>query len=137
LVVTPLLRDGGEGATVTISLTLVQEPTVPITTTPADISATLTENGPAIRIPITINAGNTVRWRVEPYSFQAESVEAITSDPTTGTGSQEIDIVITPTPLLVSEIREQDNAGFAFIGFEDLDAPRNFFELGVNLTLND
>jgi len=135
MVVTPTLQSGAQGTPITISLTLVQEPTTPITTTPEVLNVELVEGGPAVRTKVMINAGNTIRWEVGSYSYTAEDILAVTSDPATGTGSQEVDIVITPTPLLVDEIKQQEAPGYVEIDFHDLDAPGNFWIFGINLTL--
>lgn len=136
MVITPVLQSGPDGTPVTIKLTLVQEPTTPITTTPEFLnSIQITEGGPPVRTQVMINAGNTINWQVGAYSYQAEDIIAITSDPETGTGSQDVDIVVTPTPLLVSEIRDQNGTGFFQISFEDVDAPGNYWTLDLDVTL--
>ncbi len=136
MIVTPVLQSGQDGTPVTIRLTLVQEATTPITMTPEFVNnIQVVEGGPPVRTKVTINAGNTINWQVEPYYYQAEEIMAVTSDPDTGTGSQEIDIVVTPTPLLVQEIKEQAGTGFFQVGFIDLDAPGNFVTLDLDVTL--
>lgn len=137
LVLEPILRAGGTGDTITVDLTLVQEATEPVTaeiTDPADRSVQIVEGGPPVRVTGSVFAGNTIRWEVQPYRFSADSVDAVTTDPIQGTGSQEVDVVITPTPTLVESIRS-GGSEFAIFGFQDRDHPGNFTQLDIEITL--
>lgn len=136
MVLTPNLQAGGTGTPVSVSLTLVQEPTTPITLTQDIPTIEITEGGPPVRFKVTVNAGNTVRWGVGPFRFVADDIDAVTSDPTEGIGSQEIDIVVNPTPAFVESISQFPADGETVeISFQDLDAPFNVGFLNFNVTL--
>jgi len=137
MIITPSLQSGGDGDPVTVTLTLIQEPTTPITSAPESITNIIAENGPVVRTKIMLNAGNVIRWEVGAYRYQAETVDAVTSEPTSGTGSQEIDILVTPTPLLVDELRQQAGEGLAQISFQDIDNPGNVWIFNVGLSLDE
>ena len=132
MILTPILSEGPDGTPVTISLTLVQEPTEPLTLEPASAQTVLTAGGPQIRIPVTINAGNNNEWRVAPFRFDADDIDAITSEPTEGVGTQDIEIIINQTPSLVStslELSVGDTIGQ--VNFEDVDALSNFIAFDI------
>lgn len=133
LVLQPSLRAGGFGNTITVDLTLVQEATQPITaalTDPANNPVQIVEGGPPVRVAASISAGNTIRWDVQPYRFTADDVDAVTTDPVEGTGSQDVDVVITPTKTLVDFIRA-NGSELALFGFQDRDNPGNYTELDI------
>jgi len=137
LTLTPTLRAGGEGPPVTIDLTLVQAPTQPITASlndPTEGIVVVTEGGPSIRVAATITTGNTIRWEVQPFRFTADDVDVLAGDPIQGVGSEQIDLIITPTPTLIEGL----SSGFtelAFVNIQDLDHPGNFTEIGVEISL--
>jgi hypothetical protein len=139
LVLQPSLRAGGFGNTVTVDLTLVQDPTQPLTVEfidPGEGPVEVVEGGPPQRFPATINTGNTIRWEVQPYRFDAdeEGVFVLTSDPAQGTGSEQVDIILTPTPALIETLRG-GQSDFSILGFQDIDHLGNFTELGFEVIL--
>lgn len=137
LILRPSLRSGGFGNTVTVNLTLVQEPTQPLTAElndPGEGPVEITEGGPPIRIAASVITGSTIRWDVQPYRFVADDVDAVTTDPTEGVGSEQVEVVLTPTQTLIDSIKANGRE-FAIFGFQDRDHPGNFTELGFEVIL--
>ena len=139
----PRLKDGTNGDIVTVDLTLVHEPTTPVTVelnNPEDLIVEVTEDGPPIRVPATLNAGNVVRWQSNPTRFvQDGSVDVVTTDPLEGVGTEQVDIVITPTDTLIETLKD-DTVFNLPIQFEDKDASSNFqnwTELSIEVRLAD
>ena len=139
LVLEPNLRAGGFGNTVTVDLTLIQEATTPITATindPAAEPVQVVEDGPPVRLAASVNTGNTIRWAVVPTRFDADDVDVVTTDPAEGIGSEQVDVVIVPTPALVESIRT-NGSEFIDVNFQDLDNPGNFTQLILEVTLTE
>jgi len=139
LVLQPSLRAGGFGNTVTVDLTFMQDPTQPLTAefiNPGTGPVEITEGGPPLRFPVMINTGNTIRWEAQPFRFVAdpEGVFVLTTDPMSGTGSEQVDLILTATPALVEGLRG-GQSDFPILGLQDLDHPGNFTEIGFEVTL--
>lgn len=138
LVLSPNLRANGTTPSITIDLTFIQEPTEPITgeiNDPDNITVQITEGGPQVRVEASVNTGSTIRWEVQPYRFIADDVDAVTSDPTAGVGSEQITLIITPTPALINSIRSNGQPEIGFLGLQDIDHPGNFSDIGVDIEL--
>ncbi len=129
IILEAILLDGTVGDAITVDLTLVHEPTTPVTVDlndPEDAIVEMTEGGPPVRIPVTLNAGNVVRWKSNPTRFaQDGSVNVVTTDPIEGVGTEQVDIVITPTDTLIETLKDDGFFNLP-IQFEDIDASRNF-----------
>jgi len=136
----PRLSNGTTGDKITVDLTLLHEPTTPITAElndPADATVEVVEDGPPVRVAATVNAGNAIRWESLPTRFiQDGSVNVLTSDPVEGTGTEQVSLVITPTATLIETLND-DGFFNLTIQFEDRDGPQNFTELDIEVRLAD
>jgi len=139
LVLTPSLVAGGDGQPVTVPVTLIQEPTVPISIEPEFVSVAITPDGPPVSAGVIfLNAGNTISWTTVPFRFVADDMDAVFAVPAEGIGSQEIEIFVNPTPSLISSIDpSQPDGAFADLGFQDVDAIFNLATLELSVTLGE
>lgn len=140
LTLEPQLRAGGVAPKIEVALTLIQEPTVQIVAEIEDSNGTgpkIVEDGPAITIAATLTTGNTIRWESVPFSFTADDgVVALASNPSEGVGSEQVELILSPTTTLVETIKSNGSA-FIDIGFQDLDHPGNFAVIDIEVELAD
>ena len=123
-----------------VNLTLVQEPTAELTAVlndPENFIFDLREDGEPVRIPATVTTGNTIRWEAQPFAFDADGgLFVLTSEPSEGTGTEQVDLILTPTPAFINSVR-QSGTESAVMGFQDIDHPGNFTEIGVDARLSE
>ena len=140
LTLEPNFLDGTIGPRSVVDLTLIQEPTTPITAELNDADDEIVEvtaGGPPVRVAATVNAGNTIRWTSQGTRFlQDSTVNVLASDPESGIGTEEVSLVITPTNTLI-ETLEDDGSFDLRIEFEDEDGRDNFFNLFIEARLAD
>ena len=138
LTLQPRFLDGTSGELLTVDLTLIQEPTTPITAELNDADdaiVELTEGGPPVRVAATVNAGNSISWTSEGTRFlQDGGVSALASDPETGLGTEQVELIITPTNALIGALND-DGFFNLRIEFEDEDGRDNFFNLPIEARL--
>jgi hypothetical protein len=138
LTLQPRFLNGTTGSITVVDLTLIQEPTTPITAELNDADDAIvevTEDGPPVRVAITVNAGNSIRWTSEGSRFvQDGGVSALASAPEAGLGTEQVSLVITPTDTLI-ETLEDDGFFNLRIAFIDEDGRDNFFNLPIEARL--